>query len=183
MRLVAAVLAVSLAGCPSPVNDDDVAALGGECPGVPESEFHRPGQPCVVCHGEYESDSPLLSIGGTVFGLKDAKSPTPVEGAIVILTDGAGQTRTKATNCIGNFMFTEDEWTPVFPIHAEIDCPLPDDPAKFRRVSMGTRITRDGSCAGCHFGRQTLDSPGWIYCSEQGEDYSVSSTCPGICKQ
>ncbi len=175
------IAALGLAGCPSPVNDDAIDALGGECEGVPENEFHRPGQPCVLCHGEYQGDSPILSIGGTIFATPS--QPIPVEGAKVTLTDANGETQERVTNCIGNFFIPADEWQPAFPLAAQIECPIPGT-EDVRTLVMGTRISRDGSCAGCHFGPPSYDSPGWVYCATVMPDppYSVKSTCAGVCQ-
>lgn len=165
-----------LSGCQSPVQDDEIEAWGGEEPGVPPSEFHRPGQPCVLCHGEYQGDEPIISVGGTVFA-----TPTkarPVGGVKVTLIDSDGQVASKTTNCIGNFFFTPDEFTPVFPLRAEIECPIPGATTT-KRFVMGTRIGRDGSCASCHNGPPAPDSPGWIYCSETDLGYTVPDSCQG----
>lgn len=176
-------LVLSLAGCPNPVQDRRIEELGGECSDVPESEFHRPGQPCVLCHGQYQKDSPVMSIGGTVFATKS--SPTPVEDVEILLTDANGTSPPNPvmTNCIGNFFIDADDWTPAFPIHAEIVCPNPDDVDEPRRLVMGTRITRDGSCAGCHIDKpgDRRDSPGWIYCAVTSpmNPYIVRDTCQG----
>jgi len=167
-----------LGACASPVNDDKIDALGGEKPGVLESEFHRPGQPCVLCHDSYEGASPQIAVGGTVFAAPS--EPVPVEGVVVTLTDSSGITFTKTTNCIGNFFITADEWTPAFPLRAEIECPIPGSTDTDRFV-MGTRIGRDGSCAGCHFNAPSQSSPGWVYCSEtiRQPPYKVSDSCEG----
>jgi hypothetical protein len=177
------VLGIGLAGCPNPVQDREIEALGGECSDIPESEYHRPGQPCVLCHGQYEKDSPRMSIAGTIFATKS--SATPVEGAEILLTDANGSSPPGPvlTNCIGNFFIEDDAWTPAFPIHAEIVCPNPDDMDEPRRLVMGTRISRDGSCAGCHIDKpgDHLDSPGWIYCAVRSPEtpYTVRDTCQG----
>lgn len=170
----------SLAGCMSPVNDDARDALGGEAPGVPANEYHRPGQPCLVCHGEYGGTGPIMAVAGTVFATP-TPNPVPVEKALVTLTDSNGTTVSKETNCVGNFFFTDDEWTPAFPLRAEISCPRPGSTER-RRFVMGTRIGRDGSCGGCHQGAPGLDSPGWVYCAETMPDppYVVSPGCPGV---
>jgi hypothetical protein len=177
--LLAGVIALSSA-CNSPVNDERIECLGGEQPEVPPSEFHRPGQPCVTCHGEYAADSPILAVGGTIFATPS--DPVPVEGVLVRLTDAKGTVVEKTTNCIGNFQVTADEWTPAFPLRAEIECPTRDPARPVRRFVMGTRITRDGSCAGCHIGPPAQNSPGWIYCAEiQPEPpYAVNDSCQGL---
>jgi hypothetical protein len=180
---LAAVMVLTVLGCPSPAQDDRIDDLGGECNGVPESEFHRAGQPCVLCHDDYEGASPRLSIGGTVFA-----TPTeavPVAGARVTLTDSAGSSFTAETNCIGNFLVSSSDWEPAFPLHAEIECPNPDTGGTTRLV-MGTRIARDGSCASCHKGPPGYDSPGYVYCAETMPSVSyatlVDPSCQGICR-
>ena len=170
-----------LLGCDSPVNDERIECLGGEQPEVPPSEFHRPGQPCVTCHGEYAADSPILAVGGTI--MSTPFNPVPVQGVLVRLTDAKGTVVEKTTNCIGNFQVLADEWTPAFPLRAEIECPTGDEDKPIRRFVMGTRITRDGSCAGCHIGPPSQNSPGWIYCAESeasGSPYVVDDSCPGV---
>jgi hypothetical protein len=178
VALVTVVVGAGLGACASPVNDDKIEKLGGETEGVLQSEFHRPGQPCVLCHDSYEGASPQMAVGGTVFATPS--NPVPVEGVTVTLTDSSGITFTKTTNCIGNFFITADEWTPAFPLRAEIECPLPGSDVR-RRFVMGTRIGRDGSCAGCHFNAPSQTSPGWVYCAETMPQpaYQVSDTCQG----
>jgi hypothetical protein len=185
--LLSGALALAAAGCPSPYNDDRIEALGGECSDVPESEFHRVGQPCVLCHGDYADDSPAMSVAGTIFATRTLA--TPVEGVKIFLTDSQGKTFETQTNCIGNFHVETDQWEPAFPLHVEIECPNPDDEEDPFRLSMGSRISRDGSCAGCHYGRPGFNaagerdygSPGWVYCSELSPTnaYRVSESCQG----
>ncbi len=175
-----------LTGCPNPVQDREIEALGGECSDIPEGDFHRPGQPCVLCHGDYYQAGPNMSIGGTVFATRS--QATPVEGVEIILTDSLGTSPPVPvqTNCIGNFFVDSDDWTPAFPINVQMICPNPDEPDDPRRVVMGTRITRDGSCAGCHVDRPGTrkDSPGWIYCAPTSPTipYTVRDGCAGRSK-
>ena len=182
-KVIIVIASALLAGCPNPVQDKDIEALGGECTDIAESEFHRPGQPCVLCHGEYQRDSPVMSIGGTIFATKS--SPTPVGDVEILLTDANGSSPPSpvVSNCIGNFFIDSDDWTPAFPLHAEIVCPNPDDADEPKRLVMGTRITRDGSCAGCHIDKpgDRNDSPGWIFCAPTSpmNPYTVSDTCQG----
>jgi hypothetical protein len=56
------------------------------------------------------------------------------------------------TNQAGNFYVLPSEWTPQYPVCVTID-----------RVPMLTLISRDGSCAGCHFDPAGPDSPGHVY--------------------
>ncbi len=196
-------LATALAAsCGNPVVDDKIAALGGEQPGVAQGAFHRPGQPCLLCHSKYYGAKPEFAVAGTVFA--DLKSFNTVENVDVVLTDAIGDTHTATTNCIGNFFITTDTWNPQFPIAAEIRYPVYDAQGEMtkddqgnpiRKVkAMGSYINRDGSCASCHtlYGRgaaidQSMnpvwyDSTGWIYCNGPDDTAifpKVSATCTG----
>lgn len=196
---LAATAAIAAAGCGNPAADTRIEALGGENPNVPASEHHRPGQPCVLCHSVYEGASPEMSIGGTVFA--DQSSLLPVEGVQVVLTDTRGISKTVVTNCVGNFFVEAGTWDdrypdPQFPLAADIRCPTYDpetgepildavtgEPV-VRVKSMGSVISRDGSCATCHdmYKAATLDSTGIIYCNAPGEVNPfppMREDCPG----
>lgn len=192
-------LAAVAAACGNPAADNRIAALGGENPNVEASEHHRPGQPCVLCHSVYEGASPEMSIGGTVFA--DQASLLPVEGVQVVLTDTRGISKTVETNCVGNFFVEAGTWDedypdPQFPLAADIRCPTYDpetgepilDAATGEPVvrvkSMGSVISRDGSCASCHdmYKAASLDSTGIIYCNAPGEVNPfppMREDCPG----
>jgi hypothetical protein len=92
-----------------------------------------------------------MVIAGTIYATPD--TVIPVSGAIVTLTDSLGDVKTaKASNCIGNFFISADDWQPAFPLRAEVTCPipLPGGDHVNRRIVMSTRISRDGSCSHCH---------------------------------
>lgn len=186
--------ALSIAGavgaassCGNPITDDQVEFWGDELPDVEPSEFHRPGQPCVLCHSIAGGASPELVIGGTVFA--DQRSFLPVEGAEIVLYDAVGDTYTMTSNCIGNFGLERTGELPQFPLAAEVRCPTYDsagnklEGTKIR--SMNSWISRDGSCATCHSLRGTqVDSTGWIFCNDVSEIESnpyppVPDSCPG----
>jgi hypothetical protein len=168
---------VASAGCGNPVVDVQVDALGGEVDGVDESEYHRPGQPCLLCHSAYGGASPEMAIAGTIFGQPTQNDALgiPVGGATINLVDSFGSTNPKpvVTNCMGNFWIPKDEWDPGFPLAVEVVCPAPGS----KRV-MNSRIGRDGSCARCHAGSPNQGSPGWVVC---GSSYPAPThaTCPG----
>lgn len=167
LMAVLGVCAVALAGCGNPVVDSRIAALGDEDPNVAAGEFHRAGQPCVLCHSVYEGASPELSIGGTIFAT--VMDQIPVDKAMVTLTDSNGETRVVPTNCVGNFYITKDEWIPAFPLQALVTYSVPSAGAgvpELRQKPMNSRISRDGSCATCHDGKRTQASVGWIFCEE-----------------
>src|SRR6185369_14057082 len=127
-----------------------------------------PGQPCLLCHGPYGGAKPEMSVAGTIFAIPDpeGKKPLGVEGVKVTITDSFGDTKTKKTNCIGNFYIKADEWQPGFPLAAKIEYPTPGGSGT-TPVYMSSRIGRDGSCAGCHVGERSESSPGWVFCVDE----------------
>jgi len=190
---VLALACVASAGCGNPVLDDQIAFLGEEDPEVGETEFHRPGQPCVVCHGPYEGASPQMAVAGTVFA--DTVSKLPVAGAQVVMTDSVGVRKVAKTNCIGNFWLTTEDWDPQFPLAAEIRYPVYDSSGQIVEdaegdpqllvQTMASYVTRDRSCATCHsLDGRGLDSTGWIYANAPDDPNPVpfpekSSDCNG----
>lgn len=175
----------ALSACSNPVIDEKVAALGPEEAGVAESEWHRPGQPCVLCHGPYGGAKPEMSVAGTVFATpgKKGKTPVGVEKVKITITDSFGEVMEKETNCIGNFFITSEEWKPGFPLAAKIEYPEPGGDGT-TPAYMATRIGRDGSCAGCHAGPSSATSPGSIYCvdEEKSPFPKPDDDCPGVAK-
>jgi hypothetical protein len=182
--VVAAV--VALFACDNPIVDQKIEALGGEAEGTPVGPYHRPGQPCVLCHSVYFGAEPELVIGGTVF--VDRNGYVPVEGAKVVLYDAVGDIYELVSNCNGNFYREKSDLDPQFPLYAEVHCPEYDAAGVrvegvFRVKSMASWISRDGSCAGCHGlnGRQ-VNSTGWIVCNEEGDTAVLPpqrEDCPG----
>lgn len=136
------VLALASA-CYDPVHEDEVAALGGEAPGVRPGPLHRPGQRCTTCHGPDGPGSPEWSVAGTIFAV-DGQSQ-PEVGARVIVTDRLGAERTLVTNAAGNFYVDRKEWDPSFPIRVQVE-------SQGITRGMDTSIGRDGGCGRCHRG-------------------------------
>ena len=176
-------LSIALGACSSPAVDARIEALGEEVPGVEPSEYHRAGQPCVLCHSTYEGASPAISVGGTIYAVKAAREEDliPIENARVRITDSFGETREALTNCVGNFFLTKEDWSPAFPLSAEIEFTTPGSPGDAaKRVVMNTRISRDGSCAGCHSGPTSPTTPGWVFCagSQPATPFLKPASCP-----
>ncbi|MCK6586691.1 MAG: hypothetical protein L6Q76_03795 [Polyangiaceae bacterium] len=165
-----AALGAALAGCGNPAVDARIEALGEEDPNVPEGPYHRPGQPCTLCHSVYGGEGPEITVGGTIFATpakEPGKLPTAVEGAEVKLVDAEGEVKTVKTNCAGNFYLTKDEWNPSFPLQVEVRYPAPNAADQKKPAPpMSSRISRDGSCAGCQFGLPNQGSPGYVFCEE-----------------
>jgi hypothetical protein len=146
-----ALFALSLVDCSDPVPDGQLAALPGENPAIPVGEYHRAGQPCVICHapGGPASDSPF-AIAGTVF--QQPQNAIGLANATVAMTDTSGSTFTVQTNCVGNFFVprpgTGDggaTWDPAFPIFVRIW------DTSGRSLTMQGQIGRERSCANCHY--------------------------------
>lgn len=172
-----------LFGCGNPAVDPKIDALGGEVNGVAPGPYHRPGQPCALCHGPYKGVKPYFSVAGTVFA-HDTQKPEnriPVGAAVVHVVDSFGDTRDLTSNCIGNFYVSSDDWQPAFPLDVTIDCPKPTGKGTTSK-SMSGRIGREPSCGGCHYGGHSASSPGWVSCLDLSEDNTyppaTHATCP-----
>jgi hypothetical protein len=157
--------------CSDPVHDARVAALGDENPGVPTGPNHRPGQPCLTCHGGNGPSSLELSVAGTIFQSAAPDSPPLAGGTVTIfdaiqLADG-GVPQIAATNAAGNFYIPRSSWTPFFPLH-DISVTFPGAPAP---TMMHTNVGRDGSCGTCHFDPKGTDSHGHVYFVLEAADF------------
>jgi hypothetical protein len=143
-----------LGGCFDPVHDDRVGALGPEAPEVDTGPFHRPGQPCTVCHGGDGPGSPTFGIAGTVF--ENQRDLAPLIGATVWLVDAAGRTFGLGTNGAGNFWVVEENLALAFPLFASVEL-------AGETVDMKTPIFRARSCAECHADPAGPGSVGHVY--------------------
>jgi len=140
LAVVLAIAAVAACGM-DPIHDGAVAEQGKETTGVPIGEFHRAGQPCVVCHADSGPASTVFSVAGTVFA--GPNNTVGVGGATVQMTDAKGSKFEKTTNCVGNFFVKPSDWDPAFPILVRV--------AKgAAKRSMKTPIGREPSCGNCH---------------------------------
>jgi hypothetical protein len=160
LSLLLALAFATVLACDDPVHDAEVDALGPEN-GTPGPK-HRPGQPCLTCHGGSGPGSAHYAIAGTVYTSK--LDLQPLSGCDVELTDSRGETKHAISNDAGNFYLTSDEWQPIAPIHVKLT---------YLQITaeMGTHIGRDGSCADCHFDPQSAGSPGHVFL--------VADTLPG----
>lgn len=167
----------STAACGNPAVDALVTELGEEVQGVEPSEYHRPGQPCVLCHSVYGGAEPQMSVAGTVFALPDLIPdpanpgnmipPPPVKEVKVLMFDAFNNRSPDVeTNCVGNFFLTKEQWDPFFPLYAEIEFKLPGSETTLR-AAMGTWIQREPSCNQCHRDDPNQGSAGRIYCMKQ----------------
>jgi hypothetical protein len=139
---VAPLALATATACSDPVHDGAIAAQGKETTGVPIGEYHRAGQPCVVCHEEHGTASnAVFTVAGTVFAGPDKL--VGVDGANIEMTDSGQTSWTAHTNCVGNFSVKPEQWNPKFPILVRVS-------KGANRRSMKTPIGREPSCSNCH---------------------------------
>jgi len=134
---------------------------------------HRPGQPCLVCHGGEGGggdDESTFVVAGTVFLF--ATDTIGVPDAEVLITDDVGHELTAVTNRTGNFMVERGghgtapvlrrdgrvsiPWDLVFPLSIAVRYGAEEK-------TMRNRAYREGSCAGCHAPRIGADSAGRVF--------------------
>jgi hypothetical protein len=179
--------AVTLAACGDPVHDRQREALGEEVDGVPRGPLHRPGQPCLVCHGDYGPAHMVLSLAGTIYQSEDAQNvtPTPLKDALVTLKDAAGDEYQVMSNCAGNFYVQRADYDPIFPVGVTVTYgPTTKDSAGNCVALPGglcapmlSKIHRDGSCASCHSDPMGPNSSGHVYMTANPFDFPPAG-CP-----
>jgi hypothetical protein len=135
-------LLATVASCFNPVHSEAVDALGGEASGVRPGPTHRPGQPCLTCHGGDGPGSPDFVFAGTVFTKRNVNTGAP--NVTVTLTDAYGNKHAALTNSVGNFYLTS--WSPTYPVSVSLSSKDVANPPV-----MHSAIGRNGSCAFCHF--------------------------------
>ena len=146
-------------------------ALGGEARGVRPGPLHRPGQPCLVCHGEDHSPGGLIyEIAGTVYD--SATDSRGLGNAEVVLTDASGNELVMRSNGAGNFFISVDNnvsaprggFAGQLVVPRGLKFPLR---ATVRRGDVEQKmqglIWRKSSCADCHRREVDETSNGPIY--------------------
>ena len=183
MRARTLLAACLLVSCSDPVRDGELSALPGENPVIPVGEYHRAGQPCVLCHspGGPAADS-AFSVAGTIFA--QPGDAVGVDNATVAFTDTTGSQFTVQTDCVGNFFVPRPgstapgaTWDPQFPIFVRIY------KNGVSRTMQG-QIGRERSCANCH--SDPLPDTAQVYSqvghvslyTTQDTPPPPSSTCP-----
>lgn len=131
------------AACMDPVHSDAVAALGGETGRVRTGPEHRPGQPCLVCHGGDGPGSPEWSIAGTAYTTRGGTDS--LSGATVVLIEPNGTEHRLPTNRAGNFYIDAKRWQPIYPLRARLE-------SGSEKIEMQSLINGTTSCATCHRG-------------------------------
>jgi hypothetical protein len=155
----ATLAAVASTSCVDEVHEQEVAALGSE-QGQP-GPTHRPGQPCLVCHGGLGPAKEVFSIGGTVYETQGGGDPAV--GAVILIEDILGNTCNATSNTAGNFFLTPGQCSPHYPTD-----PTVTSANGSVLQQMETHVGRDGSCADCHALAAGPTSAGPVYLNVAG---------------
>ena len=152
-----------------PVHKNNVKALGEEQPDdyPPNSEYHRPGEPCALCHSKRGPADSEFVLAGTVFWGAD-NYDRRVDKAYVRILDAAKAKKCYVTNCNGNFYVKKADFSDItFPILVSVERttnPGKGDETTLSLRRMTSHIGREPSCATCHIqGLRDWGSPGQIH--------------------
>lgn len=150
-----------------PVHSSAVSILGPEDDTLypPESEYHRPGEPCALCHSDKGPADRKFVLGGTVFWGPDDYGAR-VDNAYVRILDANKTKRCFVTNCNGNFYVDAKDFSKItFPILVSVERTVDpgNDESTLAIRRMSGHIGREASCATCHIqGLRDFASPGQI---------------------
>ncbi len=195
LTMVAGVVLVASVGSScnlDPVHRAEVNNLGPENGDLypTESEFHRPGEPCAVCHSNAgPSDDHPFVLAGTIFWGPD-RYDRRVDQAYVRI-GGPGRTKKcYVTNCNGNFFVKPEDYPNLkFPLLISVERvqnptgQTADDQKPIAVRRMTGHIGREASCATCHIlGLRDYGSPGQIHLFEtEGEVDNLKPPIPPSC--
>jgi hypothetical protein len=171
-RLLGGAVLVAIASMGSscnldPVHRAGVNGLGPENPDLypPESEYHRPGEPCALCHSDKGPAESKFVLAGTIFWGPDNYNAR-VDNAYVRILDANKTKKCFVTNCNGNFYVREEDFSKLtFPLLVSVERTV--DPGQNEETlvirRMSSHIGREASCAVCHIqGLRDFASPGQI---------------------
>ena len=159
LPIVAALLLGLCAGaCSDPIRTRAVDELGGEDPATPVGPLHRPGQPCLVCHGADGPAESRFSLAGTVYQLPDTVEP--LGDVTVRFIDSTGAQYRVVSNCAGNFYVGAANFEPAWPVWMKIEW-------KSLSQEMISPSFREGSCAECHQDPATPSTAGHLYVGDE----------------
>lgn len=173
--LIGAALSLTLSGCLVDTAQEQEGAVQGDYDDG--NAEHRPGQPCLLCHGpDHFPRAPgeeIFILAGTVYSFVDDLEDDGLSGVDVEITDANERNVTVTTNQSGNFIVSEggdrnrNGWLKIsgtleFPLEVRITRDGDE------RV-MRTKILQEGSCARCHGESPDVDSVGRIFLYEEDE--------------
>jgi hypothetical protein len=163
MRALVVVSVLLVSSCNDPVRNTTVDELGGETPGVPAGPLHRPGQPCLVCHGGEGPAESEFSIAGTLY--QSAAGTKPLHDARVRVIDSSGDEYDVVSNCGGNFWASAANFRPRWPVWVKVEY----EPES---VEMTSAIFREGSCGACHGDPASSRGAGHVYLTDTSSSFS-----------
>jgi hypothetical protein len=151
-----------------PVHSKMVDELGPENAQAypPESAYHRPGEPCGLCHSDKGPAKSTFVLAGTVFW-GPINLANRADNVYVRILDGKRRKLCFVTNCNGNFFVREGELAQLtFPLLVSVERTI--EPGKNEATlairRMSSHIGREGSCGACHSTRyHDFASPGPIH--------------------
>jgi len=179
-RLFVAASVLAVAGIGSscnfnPVHRAGVNNLGPERDDLypVESEFHRPGEPCALCHSKDGPADSEFVLAGTIFWWDDPGDQQNrsyndrVDQAYVRVLDANKTKKCFVTNCNGNFFVRPEQFPRItFPLLISVErtkAPGKDDVNQVAYRRMTGHIGREPSCAICHIqGIRDFGSPDQI---------------------
>lgn len=159
-----------------PVHRAGVNGLGPENDALypVDSEYHRPGEPCGLCHSDKGPAASKFVLSGTIFWGPDDYNAR-VDNAYVRILDANKTPRCFVTNCNGNFFVRENDFRDItFPILVSVERAV--DPTKLDSPTlqirrMSSHVGREASCATCHIqGLRDFASPGQIRLFNNDDD-------------
>ena len=162
-RLLAGCAFLASIGCNDPVRNTAIDELGGEAPGVPAGPLHRPGQPCLVCHGGEGPADGDFALAGTLYQ-RQSKSD-PLHDARVDFIDSVGDEYSVVSNCAGNFWVGAENYRPVWPVWVKVEY-------QGDSVEMTSAVFRDGSCGSCHGDPASPSQVGYVYFADETTSFS-----------
>jgi hypothetical protein len=165
--LLAALASVGSSCNLDPVHRQGVNGLGPENADLypVESQYHRPGEPCALCHSDKGPAEIDFVLGGTIFWGPDNYNAR-VDNAYVRVLDANKTKRCFVTNCNGNFYVRRSDFSKItFPLLISVERTV--DPGQNEETlvirRMSSHIGRESSCALCHIqGLRDFASPGQI---------------------
>lgn len=193
MTILSGIIAVASFGSScnlDPVHRAGVNTLGEERDDLypVESEYHRPGEPCALCHSTAGPADSQFVLAGTIFWGPE-RYDRRVDQAYVRFRGPDFTTKCFVTNCNGNFYVRADEYKNLkFPLLVSVERvrqPGVDE----RQLENGSfremtgHIGREASCATCHIlNLRDFASPGQvrIYNTEAQVD-AANPPLPAAC--
>lgn len=162
-RAVLALALVCGSACADPMRERSLASLGDELPGVPRGPSHRPGQPCLVCHGGQGPAEGVFAFAGTLYQRRS--DAAPLHDARVRAIDASGAQYDVVSNCAGNFWVRAANFEPRWPLWMKVELGA-------ESVEMRSPSFREGSCGACHEDPATPSSVGHVYFADDDSGFS-----------